>query len=213
MAHVPQPAVASRASDSEPSDQSARRSAPQDAPDGAQKPRRPRQPQRPSRGRAQKRTEFCEAYLANGHKAAAAAVAVGYGKGRSARSAAHRFLAELTASGELATAARQRGAAAALETVRTLREVARVAYADIGRLFDAEGRLIPVADLDEDIRAAIASIELWPDGTPKRVKLWPKIEALEMAMRHAGLFERDNRQSQQNMILQVELVDPPKREG
>ena len=213
MAHVPQPAVASRASESEPSDQSARRSAPQGAPDGAQKPRRPRQPQRPSRGRAQKRTEFCEAYLANGHKAAAAAVAVGYGKGRSARSAAHRFLAELTASGELATAARQRGEAAALETVRTLREVARVAYADIGRLFDAEGRLIPVADLDEDIRAAIASIELWPDGTPKRVKLWPKIEALEKAMRHAGLFERDNRQSQQNMILQVELVDPPKREG
>ena len=206
MAHVPQPAVATRSSDGEP----LRQSVPESASERAKKSR---QPQQPNRGRAHKRTEFCEAYLANGHKAAAAAVAVGYGKGRSARSAAHRFLAELTASGELAAAARQRGEAAALETVRTLREVARVAYANIGRLFDADGVLIPLADLDEDIRAAIASIELWPDGTPKKIKLWPKLEALDMAMRHAGLFERDNRQIQPNVILQVNLVDPPKREG
>lgn len=206
MAHVPQPAVACRSSDSELS----RQDAPESAPEGANKPRKAQQP---SRGRAQKRTAFCEAYLANGHKAAQAAVAVGYGKGRSARSAAQRFLAELAASGELAAKARQRGEAAALETVRTLREVARVAYGDIGRLFDAEGKLIPLADLDEDVRAFIASIELWPDGTPKKIKLWSKIEALEMAMRHAGLFERDNRQSQQNMILQVNFVDPPQRPG
>jgi hypothetical protein len=144
MAHAPQSAVASRSSDSEPSRESALQSAPKPA-------RRPRKALSRSRGRTQ------------------AAVAVGYGKGRSARSAAQRFLAEL-------------------DTVRTLREVARVAYGDIGRLFDAEGRLIPLADLDEDVHAVIASIELWPDGTPKRIKLWPKIEALEMAMRHAGLF-------------------------
>lgn len=206
MAHVPQPAVACRSSDSELS----RESASQNAPERAKKPR---QPQLPSRGRAQKRTAFCKAYLANGHKAAQAAVAVGYGKGRSARSAAQRFLAELTASGELAAKARQRGEAASLETVRTLREVARVAYGDIGRLFDAEGKLIPLADLDEDVRAIIASIEFWPNGTPKKIKLWSKIEALDMAMRHAGLFERDNGQSQQNMILQVNFVDPPQRSG
>ena len=131
----------------------------------------------------------------------------------SACAAGYRFLAELKASGELAAAARQRAEAAELRTVRTLREVARVAYGDIGRLFDAEGKLIQLADLDEDVRAIIASIELWPDGTPKKIKLWSKIEVLDMAMRHAGLFERDNGQSQQNMILQVNLVDPPKREG
>jgi len=168
MAHAPQSAVASRSSDSEPSRESALQSAPKPA-------RRPRKALSRSRGRTQ------------------AAVAVGYGKGRSARSAAQRFLAEL-------------------DTVRTLREVARVAYGDIGRLFDAEGRLIPLADLDEDVHAVIASIEQWPDGTPKRIKLWPKIEALEMAMRHAGLFELDNRQDHQNMIRQVNFVDPPKRQ-
>ena len=208
MAHIPQTAVASPSSDSEPSRESANGGGTTEG--GVKKRRRT---QLPRQDRAYRRTRFCEEYLANGHKASAAAVAVGYAGGRSAGRIGHKFLAELKASGELAAAARQRAEAAELETVRTLREVARIAYGDLGRLFDAEGRMIPVADLDEDVRAMIASIDLWPDGTPKRIRLWSKIEALDMAMRHAGLFERDNRQSQQNMILQVELVDPPKREG
>jgi phage terminase small subunit len=208
MAHIPQTAVASPSSDSDPSRESATGGG---ANGGGAKKRR--QTTLPRQDRLYRRARFCEEYLANGHKASAAAVAVGYAEGSSARGIGHMFLAELKASGELAAAARQRAEAAELETVRTLREVARIAYGDVGRLFDADGKLIPLADLDEDVRAIVAWIELWPDGTPKKIKLWSKIEALDMAMRHAGLFERDNRQSQQNMILQVELVDPPKREG
>ncbi len=149
--------------------------------------------------------------MANGHNAPAAAKAAGYNDGDSAWSAGSRFRKELTASGELAAAARQRAEAAELETVRTLRELARIAYGDIGRLFDADGTLIPLADLDEEVRAIIASVELGPDGKPKKIKLWSKIDALEMAMRHAGLYERDNDQRQPNLALQVVLVDPPKK--
>jgi phage terminase small subunit len=202
MAHTPQSAVASLSSDSEPSRESATEG-------GAKKRRRT---QLPRQDRLYRRARFCEEYLANGHKASAAAVAVGYAEGSSARGVGHTFLAELKASGELAAAARQRAEAAELETVRTLREVARIAYGDVGRLFDAEGKLIPLADLDEDVRAIVAWIELWPDGTPKKVKLWSKVDALDMAMRHAGLFERDNGRSQPNLTLMVDLVDPPKRQ-
>ena len=198
MARVPQSTVASPSSDAEPAPGSATTQTPQRAPQA-------------SRGRAHRRTQFCEEYLANGHKASAAAAAVGYVEGRSARSAGHKFVKEAMASGELAAMARQRAEAAELETVRTLREVARLAYADIGRLFDADGMLVPLADLDEDTRAAIASVELWPDGTPKKIKFWSKIEALDMAMRHAGLFERDNDQLRPNLALLVNLVDAPKR--
>jgi hypothetical protein len=176
-------------------------------------PDKPARTPRSSRGRAQRRTEFCDAFMANGHKAGAAAEALGYTKGQSASNVASKFLKELAASGELAAAARQRAEAAELETVRTLRELARIAYADIGRLFDGDGVLIPIADLDEDTRAIIASVELGPDGKPKKIKLWSKIDALEMAMRHAGLYERDNDQRQANLALQVVLVDPPKREA
>ena len=207
MAHIPQTAVASPSSDSDPSRESATGGG---ANGGGAKKRR--QTTLPRQDRLYRRARFCEEYLANGHKASAAAVAVGYAEGSSARGIGHMFLAELKASGELAAAARQRAEAAELETVRTLREVARIAYGDVGRLFDADGKLIPLADLDEDVRAIVAWIELWPDGTPKKIKLWSKIEALDMAMRHAGLFERDNGRSQPNLTLMVDLVDPPKRQ-
>ena len=162
-------------------------------------------------GRALRRARFIEEYLVNGHKGTAAAKAAGYTNDHSAQVVASRFLAELTASGELAAAARQRAEAAELDTVRTLRELARIAYADIGKLFDADGVLIPIAELDEDTRAIIASIDLGPDGKPKRIKLWSKIEALDKAMRHAGLYERDNDQCRPNLALQVNLVDCPKK--
>ena len=174
-------------------------------------PEKQKRAPRSSRGRAQRRKQFCEEYMSNGQRPAAAAVAVGYAKGQSASNIAHRFLAELTASGELPALARERAEAASLETVRTLRELARIAYADVGRLFDADGALIPIADLDEDARAMIAGIELWPDGRLKKLKLWSKIEALDKAMRHAGLFERDNDQLRPNLALQVNLVDCPKK--
>lgn len=162
------------------------------------------------RGRARRRAEFCEAYMANGHKGSAAAMAVGYAEGRSARTAANKFVTELTASGELAAAARQRAETAQLETAQTLREVARIAYADPRRLFRPDGMLIPFHELPEEVAATIASYELRPDGTFK-VKFWSKIEALDRAMRHAGLYERDNRQFQPNLTLQVNLVDPPQK--
>lgn len=163
-----------------------------------------------NKGRALRRAQFFEAYMANGHKGAAAAEAVGYRKGRSAYLAAHEFLKELRASGELAAVARQRAEAAELETERTLREVARIAYADPRRLFDPDGKPIPLHELPEEVAATIASYEVWPDGRVK-VKFWSKVEALDRAMRHAGLYERDNKQLQPNLSLQVILVDPPQR--
>jgi Terminase small subunit len=165
----------------------------------------------PGAGYALRRVQFREAYLTNGHRGAAAAEVAGYTKGKQAYNAAYRLLTELTASGELGAVAQQRAEAAELDTVRTLRELARIAYADIGKLFDADGVLIPIAELDEDTRAIIASIELGSDGKPKKIKLWSKIEALDKAMRHAGLYERDNDQCRPNLALQVNLVDCPKK--
>ena len=50
--------------------------------------------------------------------------------------------------------------------------------------------LIPLANLDDDSRAAITSVELARDDKPKKIKLGSKIDVLDMAMSHAGLFER-----------------------
>lgn len=92
-----------------------------------------------------------------------------------------------------------------LTTERTLREIARVAYSDIRRLFDKDGNLIPIPELDEDTAAMLASFEVDENfagqgkeremiGLTKKLKLWDKNAALEKAMKFHGLYEKDNAQ-------------------
>ena len=92
-----------------------------------------------------------------------------------------------------------------VELRRLLFENARIGFSDIRRLFDAEGRLKPAHDWDDDVAAAVASIETrelfgeGPDGKRQiglvhKIKLWDKSAALERLMRHLGMFEKDNAQ-------------------
>ena len=115
-------------------------------------------------------------------------------------------------------------AAADITIERTLREVARIAYADPRRLFNPDGSMKAVGDMDEDTVALISSIEMTctpgpvdeegKAGEPTRttkVKLWDKNSALEKLMRHQGMFEKDRAQARENLSIQVVFVDPPKR--
>ena len=87
---------------------------------------------------------------------------------------------------------------------QVLTEIARVAFSDIRRLFDGN-RLRNVDELDDTAAAAIASIKVVTRNLGEgeiehvhEIKLWPKTAALEMAAKHIGLFERDNRQKNQD---------------
>jgi phage terminase small subunit len=99
--------------------------------------------------------------------------------------------------------------AARLEIEDTLRQLACVLRSDARRLFRPDGSLIPVHELDDATAAAISSIELDEEGRPKKIRLWSKIDAIEKAMRHLGLFERDNGQKAPNLALQINLVQAP----
>jgi phage terminase small subunit len=100
-------------------------------------------------------------------------------------------------------------AAAGLSAERTLREIARVAYADPRRLFRADGSLIPIVELDEDAAGMIAAIEVDEDGRTTKVRLWDKNQALEKAFKYLGLYEREKTQHSENLELQVVLVGKP----
>jgi phage terminase small subunit len=100
-------------------------------------------------------------------------------------------------------------AAAGLSVERTLREIARIAYADPRRLFRADGTLVPIVKLDEDAAGMIAAIEVDEDGRTTRVRMWDKNQALEKALRYLGLYERENTQRSENLELQVVLVGKP----
>lgn len=84
-----------------------------------------------------------------------------------------------------------------LTAARTLEELRRLAFSDIGDLFDANGRLRPLKDIPPTLRACIASVKTTKknltagDGIQEdvvEVRLWDKIRAIEMAAKHHGLL-------------------------
>jgi phage terminase small subunit len=106
-----------------------------------------------------------------------------------------------------------------LTVERTRAELARVCFSDVRKLFNPDGSLKKVSELDADTAAAVASFEVDEvevgDKVVRRtikVKLWDKNAALEMAIKHLGLYERDNTQRSENLSLQVLLVGAPTNE-
>lgn len=103
---------------------------------------------------------------------------------------------------------------AELSVERTLEEVAGLSYSDIGHMIESDGRLIPLAEMDPKVRRAISSIEFVTDkdgATTTKLKLWDKNSGLEKAMKHLGMFEKDNIQSRDSLSLTVEAAKPVKR--
>lgn len=88
---------------------------------------------------------------------------------------------------------------------RTLQEIARLALFDTRKLFNPDGSLKPIHELDDDAAAAIASIEVEEInvgsgeerktiGYTRKVKVWDKNPALEKLMKHLGGYEKHNEQ-------------------
>jgi len=143
-----------------------------------------------------KQEAFCLAYLEAGN--ASDAYRRAYDAGRMKAETVNRKAKALMDDGKIAARIGELRAAVAKRTVisevRVIEETARIGLFDPARLFDENGALLPIRNMPEDVRAAIASIEFDDAGRVKKVKAWDKNSALEKIMRHLGSFERDNRQ-------------------
>lgn len=78
---------------------------------------------------------------------------------------------------------------------RVLAEYAKIAFADIGQIFDDKGELLAIANMPPDIRAAISSFELETSDRGEgavlniaKIKMLDKLGALGQVGRHLGLF-------------------------
>ena len=82
---------------------------------------------------------------------------------------------------------------------RVLEEYAKLAFFDPRRLFDADGKPLPVTELDEATAAAVAGLEVSDlfegtganrkaVGTVKKYKLADKKGALNSLAKHLGMF-------------------------
>ena len=103
---------------------------------------------------------------------------------------------------------------ARLSTERVLRELERAIFADPRKLYDERGCLRPIRLLDDDTAAALASLDMDEIVTGKgpqrraigrttKVRFVDKLVAIDRAMKHLGLFERDNRQRERNLVINV----------
>ena len=87
-----------------------------------------------------------------------------------------------------------------LTAERVYQEYARIAFFDIKKLYDEDGNLKRIIDIDRDTRAAISScdvIDVTEDGKPtitiiKKLKMIDKKGALDSAAKILNLFKDDN---------------------
>ena len=97
-----------------------------------------------------------------------------------------------------------------------IKELARIAFLDIRKLYNDSGGLKNIQDIDEEAVKAISSLETLEEyegygedreqiGDTKKVKLLDKVKALELLGKHLGMFN-DVNVNMKNAI-QVELVD------
>ena len=77
---------------------------------------------------------------------------------------------------------------------RVIQEIAKIAFMDPRRLFNEDGDIKPIHELDESTAAAIASVDVMrifgeQEGKLKKVRLHDKLAALTQLGRTLGIFQ------------------------
>lgn len=143
---------------------------------------------------------FVDEYLVD-LNATKAAIRAGYSE-KTAHSQGPRLLENVEVRDAISRAQVERAKDVKVESYEILRELKRIALVDIGRAFDAEGNLLPLKDMPEDVRRAIAGIDIEEmkvdlgdgPGEPtittrvKKLKLIDKKGSLELLGKHLKLF-------------------------
>lgn len=138
-----------------------------------------------------------------------AAIRAGY-SANSAYSQAERLLRNVEIKAQIEAFVVKAEEKAGLTVERTLREVARVAYFDPRKLLNPDGSPKPINELDDDTAACLAGLEIQEQfegsgadrvfvGYVKKYKIADKNSALDKAMKHLGLFEKDNKQQSSSL--------------
>jgi phage terminase small subunit len=144
-----------------------------------------------------KQQRFVQEYLID-LNATQAAIRAGYSP-RTAAEQGARLLTNVKISAAIAAAMQSRQQRTEITADRVLKELARVALLDPRGFFDSDGKLKKVTDLTEDQAAALAgmeSLEYFEGsgrdreqvGWTRKIKWWPKVEALRLLMQHMGML-------------------------
>ena len=133
---------------------------------------------------------FVLEYLQDGN-ATQAAIRAGY-SAHSAKVAGCKLMAQPHVRAAVERHQAKMAARLEISAERVMEEVARVAFASLRAVFNTDGTAKRVEEIDADTFAAIASIE--PTLYGKKIRMHPKLVALDALMRKLGLFKEDNKQ-------------------
>jgi phage terminase small subunit len=176
---------------------------------------------REGRALTPKQQRFVDEYLVD-LNATQAAIRAGY-----SRRAAYSIGEENLKKPEIARAVAEAQAARAervhIKADDVLRELARIAFSDIRAFFNDDGSLKRPHELGADQAAALASLESVEEfagkgddrklvGYTRKVKLWEKRGALELAMRHLGMF-KDSPAASQRIEITRTIIHVTRPEG
>lgn len=142
---------------------------------------------------------FAREYIRLELNGRAAAIAAGYSES-TAEAQASRLLTKSKVKALVAKLTEKKFTKLDISAERILSELARLAFLDPRKLFDPEGALIPICELDEDTARAIAGLDhekLFEHfgkgqakhvGTTSKVKLNDKVRALQLLGQYRKLF-------------------------
>ena len=163
---------------------------------------------------------FVEAYCTNGNNGTQAAITAGYSV-KCARSVGSRLLAQCNAlieqrKAEILSHAEDKTLLTAEEVLRDLANAMRVDPADMHD--PVTGAFLPMKDIPLAVRRELEGYETQELGAPgevliartHKVKLSSKTARREQAMKHFGLFEKDNSQKPTQLppVFNIIAVEP-----
>jgi len=140
-----------------------------------------------------KQRMFVKEYLVD-LNATQAAIRAGYSK-RTASEQSARLLANVKIQKHLQTDIKKRGERVEIKADSVLKELGNVVFFDPRRIYDENGNLKHIKDMDEDVAKAITShkvIKVESDEkatyTTIEIKWADKLRAVELSMKHLGML-------------------------
>lgn len=136
-----------------------------------------------------KQQKFVTEYLVD-LNATKACIRAGY-KPKNADKIGSQLVGNTRVAAAINAAKSKREARTEITQDRVLKELARIAFFDIRKLFNPDGSIKPIHELDDDTAAALAAMEaIDMNGGViiKKAKATDKAAALTLVMRHLGML-------------------------
>jgi phage terminase small subunit len=148
----------------------------------------------PSAALNAKQLRFANEYLVD-HNGTRAAIRAGYSK-KTAESIASRLLRNVKVKTYIASKVKKHTERMEITQQRTIQEMGRLAFSDLRRMYNEDGTLKGIHQMDDDIAAAISRVEVEETkvkgkvvGKVSKVWLWGKDKPLENLAKHFHIFE------------------------